>query len=372
MSIIIFYRNKKRVIDDKIKDIAFSIKNWDLVKAEEIERKKRESMRKIIEKNRKNIIKNNKKDKKDIKMLKIINMNPIDFYFLEKIINKQNPIKKKVKINTRFNINNNYINNFIKTENKPDSNTNILDKKNKEQEIIQKLKQIMAFNDEEKNNLPYKLALKYDKRSFIEFYISLLKTNHNLIFSFFYDGDYNSRIIKIDLFLVDFCIFFTVNALFFNDDTMHKIYEDKGKFNFIYQLPQIIYSSLISFVLNIILKLLALSESNILSFKKNKTKVNLDERHKDLNKKLNRKFIFYFIISSIFLIIFWYYLSMFGAIYRHTQYHLIKDTAISFGLSLLYPFVIYLIPGIFRIPALSKPKNKREYLYNLSQIFQKL
>ena len=129
MSIIIFYRNKKRVIDDKIKDIAFSIKNWDLVKAEEIERKKRENMRKIIEKNRKNIIKNNKKDKKDIKMVKIINMNPIDFYFLEKIINKNNPTKKKVKINTRFNINNNYINNFIKTENKPDSNTNILDKK---------------------------------------------------------------------------------------------------------------------------------------------------------------------------------------------------------------------------------------------------
>ena len=27
---------------------------------------------------------------------------------------------------------------------------------------------------------------------------------------------------------------------FFSDDTMHKIYEDQGNFNFIYQLPQIL------------------------------------------------------------------------------------------------------------------------------------
>ena len=48
---------------------------------------------------------------------------------------------------------------------------------------------------------------------------------------------------------------------------MHKIYEDKGSFNFIYQLPQIIYSSIISAVLNVLLKLLALTEAKILKFK---------------------------------------------------------------------------------------------------------
>jgi hypothetical protein len=61
---------------------------------------------------------------------------------------------------------------------------------------------------------------------------------------------------------------------------------------------------------------------------------------------------------------------MFGAIYRNTQLHLIKDTLISFGLSLFYPFGIYLIPGLFRIPSLSNSKNKRRYLYSLSLLFQ--
>ena len=153
---------------------------------------------------------------------------------------------------------------------------------------------------------------------------------------------------------------------------MHKIYEDEGSFNIIYQLPQIAYSFLISTVLNILLKLLALSEGNIIDYKMNKDKNNLEQRTKELNDKLNIKFILYFIISFIFLLFFWYYLSMFCAIYRNTQYHLIKDTLISFGLSLIYPFFIYLIPGFFRIPALSNPKNKRKYLYNLSLLFQML
>ena len=61
---------------------------------------------------------------------------------------------------------------------------------------------------------------------------------------------------------------------------------------------------------------------------------------------------------------------MFGAIYRNTQYHLLSDTFISFGLSLLYPFLIYLVPGLFRIPALSNPEKKRIFIYNLSKILQ--
>ena len=61
---------------------------------------------------------------------------------------------------------------------------------------------------------------------------------------------------------------------------------------------------------------------------------------------------------------------MFGVIYRNTQMHLLKDTLISFGLSFIFPFIIYLIPPIFRIPALSNTKNKREYLYNFSKFLQ--
>ena len=61
---------------------------------------------------------------------------------------------------------------------------------------------------------------------------------------------------------------------------------------------------------------------------------------------------------------------MFGAVYKNTQYQLIKDTLISFGLSLVYPFGINLIPGIFRIPALSNIKKNKNSLYKFSKFLQ--
>ena len=61
---------------------------------------------------------------------------------------------------------------------------------------------------------------------------------------------------------------------------------------------------------------------------------------------------------------------MFCTIYKDTQIHLIKDTLISFGLSLLYPFGIYLLPGFFRIPALVDKNKSKEYMYNISKLVQ--
>ena len=103
----------------------------------------------------------------------------------------------------------------------------------------------IIFNNQELNNLEYKEAKQYDKRNFFQFYISLLKTNYIIIFIFFQNNDYNSRYIKINLFLFSFTLYFTVNGLFFTESTMHKIYKDGGRYNFIYHIRLAIYSSLI-------------------------------------------------------------------------------------------------------------------------------
>ena len=127
---------------------------------------------------------------------------------------------------------------------------------------------------------------------------------------------------------------------------------------------------MISSVINAFLKSLSLSEKNILEIKQEKCIYNLDKKSKNILKSLNIKFKCFFIISFIFLLFFWYYVSCFCAIYKNTQLHLIKDSIISFGLSLLYPLCIYLLPGIFRIPSLRTPKKDRQSMYKFSKIFQ--
>ena len=124
---------------------------------------------------------------------------------------------------------------------------------------------------------------------------------------------------------------------------MHEIYEESGKFNFIYHIPQILYSTIISSSINIIIKTLSLSEKNILEIKKEKKIIDLKNKIKKVLKCLKIKFTFFFILSFIFLVLFWYYLSFFCAVYKNTQIHLLKDTLLSFCLSLLYSFGLNLI-----------------------------
>ena len=125
-------------------------------------------------------------------------------------------------------------------------------------------------------------------------------------------------------------------------------------------------------ILNIPLSILGLPNDKIIDFKQNHSNQGIKNQRAKLFFCLKIKFAFYFLISFIFLLFFWYYISMFGIIYKNTQYHLLKDTLISFGISFFYPFGINLIPGIFRIPSLSNPKKKRTCLYNFSKILQLL
>ena len=193
---------------------------------------------------------------------------------------------------------------------------------------------------------------------------------NSLFFTFCNNNDYNSKIIKIDSFFIEFVIFFSVNTLFYSDSTMQNISATKGSFDIEYQIPKLVYSSLISMALNKLVKFLTLSNDAILKLKHNKDIKDIDEDEKKLIKKINIKFAIYFIMSFIFLLFAWYYISMFCSIYQNTQYHLLKDTLVSYGLSLIYPFGIYLMPGLFRIPSLSDPKKKRECLYKFSKILQ--
>jgi len=252
-----------------------------------------------------------------------------------------------------------------------DSEIKIISKNNQLDNDGEKINYLLDYIDEEINELSYDLAKQYDKRNFCQYYISLIKTKHILIFALFNNNDYNSKIIKINLFFIVFTIDYIVNALFYNDDTMHKIYQSKGKFDFEYQLPIIVYSNLISMILNLPLNYLSLTNDAIINFKQNKSIINeMVKRAKYLENKLTFKFVLYFVIGFLFLSFFWYYISMFCVIYRNTQIHLLKDTLFSFSLSLLFPFGYYFLPGFFRIPALSNQKNKRKCLYNFSKFLQ--
>ena len=224
------------------------------------------------------------------------------------------------------------------------------------------------LTDQELNNLNYEKALIIDKRTFFQYYFSLLRTKHIILFTFCQPNDYNLFSIKLCLFLLSFSLYLSINCFFFDDNTMHSIYIENGNYNFILQLPQIILSSLISIIINIFLKELSLTEKSILSFKGIKNLENIQQKSSKLINYLKMKILIFFIICLLLLFFFLYFISCFCAVYPNTQIILFKDTCFSFLVSLVYPFAIYFFPPTFRIPALRAKKKDKNVIYKIGNI----
>ena len=239
---------------------------------------------------------------------------------------------------------------------------------NKHINLLNKKNRKNLLNDFELNNLEFKEAIKLDKRRLMQIYLSTLKINHSILFAFLPNEDYNLRTIKISLLLISFSLYFTINCFFFSDDSMHKLYINFGKYKFINQLPQMLYSVLISSTINAFLKFISLSGKNMLFLKSlSKLDFNLQKVTKMESCERNKIIIFY-ILSFFILLFFWYFISCFCAVYINTQKILINDTLISFATSMIYPFGLYLLPSILRIIALKANKENKafkQFLYNV-------
>jgi hypothetical protein len=178
----------------------------------------------------------------------------------------------------------------MKNEQSPDiflHNNNQINQNNSLNKEIKK-------NDYEMNSLKYNEALEIDKRTYLEYYFSLLREKHLVFFTFYTNTDYNSRIIKICLFLFSFALYYSINGLFFSDSSMHRIYADNGSYNILYQLPQIIYSTVISTIINTLIKWLSLTQKNILKLKNEEINDNIEATSVSIIKCIKIKFIFFF------------------------------------------------------------------------------
>ena len=223
------------------------------------------------------------------------------------------------------------------------------------------------LDDFELNELEYIEAVKYDKRTFIQIYVSLLKREHKILFTFFIHNDYNLFYIKIWRFVFLIVIDMAMNALFFTDESMHKLYLSYGKYDFIQQIPQIVYSTIISQLIEVFLCFLSLTDTAFYQIKKLKFSKDM-KKINDILRCMNIKLIIFFVFTFVFFAFFWYIIVIFCAVYENTQIAFIKDVCFSFLFSLIFPFVIYLVPSSLRICSIRNQKGRLLFIYKLSDI----
>ena len=179
--------------------------------------------------------------------------------------------------------------------------------------------------------------------------------------------DYNSKYIKASLVLISFSLYYFVNCLFITQNMIHNMYE-KSDNNLGMFFPYIFISFIICYILERIIRYGSLSYDNIYSVDKENLYNNAKIRASQVRKILFWKYICFYILGFFSILFFGYYISAFGAVYQNTQFILIKNTIISYIFSLVFPFIIIIIPSVLRRYSLKDAT--RQWMFDLSRYLQ--
>ena len=302
----------------------------------------------------------NLKLQKNHKIKTITNNNNLNLDNLSVTIHKTQSLNSKRKINETKNYD--VLNFFKKINNKQTKN------KLEKRENMNKNEEEEKLSDFELNDLEYLEAIELDKREFSQIYWATLKREHIILFTFFSCNDYNIIYVKIARFFFLIGTDMAMNVFFFTDDSMHKIYLNYGKYDFVQHIPQIIYSTAISQLLEVFLCFLSLTDKYFYQIKSLKNNENIKEQILQIFKCVKIKLIIFFVFTLILFAFYWYFVSAFCAVYQNTQIAFIKDSVSSFLTGILYPFVLYLIPSVLRITSLRDKKKRLKFVYKLSDI----
>jgi len=189
-----------------------------------------------------------------------------------------------------------------------------------------------------------------------------------ILFTIFSPNDFNLTYVKFARLIFLICQDMALNVFFFSDDSMNRIFLSYGKYDFIQHIPQFVYSTLVSQIIDIFLCYLSLTDKHIYQIK-NLKKYN-DSQNVialfEILKCIKIKIYSFFSFTFIFFIFYWYVITAFCSIYKNTQAIFIKDSISSSASGLIISFFLYFLPSSLRMISLNFCKHK--ILYNISNI----
>ena len=260
--------------------------------------------------------------------------------------NKGNKKEKKGKVSDAKKI----YDDFLNSENRQKVSNKVVD---------------VVLEEDQLNFASYNDVIGKDYRSLLQTYWSFLKFKQPVIFTFYTRSDGILRSTKIALFILFFAFYMAFTALFFNDDIMRALYIYKGNTNAAVHVPNIVLSSLCSFIASLIVRYVCLGERDIAKIT---SVTNLEERKK-LAKRARKiamiKLIVLYLVSGILLLLCWYYVSAFCAVFKNSQKNYLINFIICFIVCNLWPVLTSFIPATMRRCALD---DNKECLYKASQI----
>ena len=211
-----------------------------------------------------------------------------------------------------------------------------------------------------------------DKRSFCKFFGGVFIENQIFISTFFIKETLRPLPLKLLVLLMTIEVYFTITALFYNEDYLTDLYYSKKEekfFSFIQRrYNQFAYSIFAGMAISYLVGFFFIEEKKIKKiFIRNKqSELKMKYEISVTMKDIERRFIGLICFSFFLTIICFIYISCFNNVYPCIKYEWIKSSIFVIILMQIIQFCISLIQCIFRYIAI---KFNSEKLFKLSLLF---
>ena len=223
------------------------------------------------------------------------------------------------------------------------------------------------FDNRELNIMPYPQALRVDKRSCFQIFLSVISHEIKIISIFYYKHPYEHLSIILSHYFFELCLDLTLNGLLYTEDVISEKYNNNGSIRFFTSLSLSFFSNIISSIIcYFVSKLAEYAEFFEFIIKdvtvKSKYYLNIMKFKKLLCIKLS----FFFIVQFIINLAMCYYLTIFCAIYHNTQGSIMINYLTGIAESMAISFGLTLITSIMRTIGI---KCRSKYIYYTSKYF---
>ena len=301
----------------------------------------------------------------------------------KKLINITNSVKSlkvnNIKESSKKNKSNKFISFLIETEGKKMlKNSNKNDegkvyskfKDNKRKIVKDELGLISYINDDEVdkkefNTIPYSQALRIDKRSYIEIFLSVLYHELGIISIFYYKSPFTHISLVISIYVFELCLDLALNCLLYTDDVVSEKYNNNGSIQFFTTLSLSFMSNIFAGIIAFIVGKLAEYEGILEMIIKNVIKQK--EYYRNIikfKKYLALKLTSFFIIQGIINLGMCYYLMIFCTVYHNTQGSIMVNYITGVGESMIISLGLSIIISLIRYLSI---KNKWRHIYYTSR-----
>ena len=222
------------------------------------------------------------------------------------------------------------------------------------------------------DDMEFEDALKYDTRSFGEYFWDRFKEQQIIMDTFFNHESLKPMTVKIIIFLLNIILYFVINGLFYSEEYVSNLFNSEEEEHFFSFFPRslsrFLYCTIVGVIIGIIVDFVAFDEKKVkrLFLREKKNTLQIRFEISVMTKDIKRNYLILIIICFVIDLIALYYVNCFNNVYPNLTGEWIKSSICIMLIMQILTVLVGLLEALIRLIAF---KLKSERIYKIKDLF---